>query len=152
MGIAMPVPTKIRKFSRDLRKNPTDAEAKLWQHLRHKQLDGYKFRRQHPLGQYVVDFICLEAMLVIEVDGGQHAEFIRRDERRTAFLEKQGFRVLRFWNNEVLGNINGVTTTIMRVTKEQLSAPPTPSPASGGGKIDMSEFRFSSFAEEARRH
>lgn len=123
MGIAMPVPIKIRKLSRGLRKNPTDAEAKLWQHLRHKQLDGYKFRRQHPLGQFVVDFICLDAMLVIEVDGGQHAEFIRRDERRTAFLEKRGFRVLRFWNNEVLGNINGVITTIMRVIEEQLFAP-----------------------------
>ena len=62
-------------------------------------------------------------MLVIEVDGGQHAKFIRRDERRTAFLEKQGFRVLRFWNNEVLGNINGVITTIMRVIEEQMSPP-----------------------------
>jgi len=123
LGIAMPVPAKIRKLSRDLRKNPTDAEAKLWRYLRHKQIDGYKFRRQHPLGQYVVDFVCLETMLVIEVDGGQHAESIRRDERRTAFLEKQGFRVLRFWNNEVLGNINGVIATIMRVIEEQLSAP-----------------------------
>ena len=119
----MPVSAKIRKLSRNLRKNPTDAEAKLWHHLRRKQLDGYRFRRQHPLGQYVVDFICLEAMLVIEVDGGQHAKFIRRDERRTAFLEKQGFRVLRFWNNEVLGNINGVITTIMRVIEEQMSPP-----------------------------
>ena len=128
----MPVSAKIRKLARDLRKNPTDAEAKLWQHLRHKQLDGYRFRRQHPLGQYVVDFICLDAMLVIEVDGGQHAEFTRRDERRTAFLEKQGFRVLRFWNNEVLGNINGVITTIMRVTKEQLSAPTHPLPRKRG--------------------
>ncbi|MGH8750253.1 MAG: endonuclease domain-containing protein [Burkholderiales bacterium] len=123
MVITMPVPTKIRNLSRNLRKNPTDAEAKLWQHLRYKQLDGYKFRRQHPLGQFVVDFICLEAKLVIEVDGGQHAESIRRDERRTAFLEKRGFGVLRFWNNEVLGNIDGVLATIMRVIEKQRSSP-----------------------------
>jgi very-short-patch-repair endonuclease len=95
-----------------LRQNPTDAEQKLWHHLRRKQIDGLGFRRQYRLGDYIVDFICLPARLIIEVDGGQHALQVERDDARTAWLESQGFRVIRFWNNEVLGNIEGVVHVI----------------------------------------
>ncbi len=89
-------------FARTLRKASTDAEAKLWQGLRARQLNGYKFRRQVPMGNYVADFVCLEARLIVEVDGGQHAERSDYDEARTDWLHAQGFCVLRFWNNEVL--------------------------------------------------
>lgn len=101
------------RTARELRGNPTDAESKLWLRLRRKQVDGHRFRRQVPLGPYVVDFACFDARLIIEVDGGQHTEeTAERDATRTAWLEGQGFRVLRFWNNEVLGNIDGVIETI----------------------------------------
>ncbi len=88
--------------ARRLRKHPTDAERLLWRHLRLRQLGGYKFRRQQPLGPYIVDFVCLAKRLIVEVDGGQHAEQAEEDAQRTAWLEAQGFRVLRFWNTEVL--------------------------------------------------
>jgi very-short-patch-repair endonuclease len=99
--------------ARQLRKNPTDAERKLWKHLRLKQLDGHRFRRQVPIGPYYVDFLCLERRLIIEVDGGQHAERKAEDAQRTAWLEGQGFRVIRCWNNEVLQNIEGVAEAIL---------------------------------------
>ncbi|HET8564402.1 MAG TPA: endonuclease domain-containing protein [Candidatus Binatia bacterium] len=91
-----------RVNARRLRNNPTEAEGVLWQHLRLRQLGGYKFRRQQPLGCYIVDFVCLEKRLVIEVDGGQHDQRSNYDNQRTVWLEGQGFRVLRFWDNEVL--------------------------------------------------
>src|SRR5216684_2308851 len=94
--------------ARELRKNPTEAEKKLWNHLRLRQLGGYKFRRQHPLGLYIVDFICLEKRLIIEVEGGQDSEQVDYDEERTAWLEAQGFCIVRFWNNEVLNEIEMV--------------------------------------------
>ena len=87
--------------ARILRKNSTDAERKLWQHLRRYQINGYKFRRQHPIGPYVVDFVCFEKRLIIEVDGGQHAQQVEDDNARTEWLQSQGFQVLRFWNNQV---------------------------------------------------
>jgi very-short-patch-repair endonuclease len=87
-----------------LRENATDAERKLWHLLRRKQVAGLRFRRQYPLGPYIVDFVCLPARLIIEVDGGQHADHVERDTMRTAWLESQGFRVIRFWNNEVLSS------------------------------------------------
>ena len=98
--------------ARELRKNPTVAEQKLWKHLRHRQLNVYKFRRQHPVGSYIVDFVCLEKRLIIEVDGGQHSEQVDYDLERSAWLEVQGFRVLRFWNNEVLKEIEVVKEVI----------------------------------------
>ena len=104
--------------SRTLRSNLTDAEQLLWQHLRQKQITGIKFRRQHPVGRYVVDFACLARKLAIEVDDGQHAETRARDRQRDAFLAHEGFRVLRFWNNEVLGNIEGVMEKIWAVLAE----------------------------------
>ena len=88
--------------ARELRRNLTDAERALWQVLRNRQVSGYRFRRQAPIGPYVVDFVCFEIRLVIEVDGGQHIERADYDEGRTAWLEGAGFRVIRFWNNEVL--------------------------------------------------
>jgi very-short-patch-repair endonuclease len=92
----------------------TEAEKALWARLRNRQLDGTKFRRRHRLGPYIVDFVCLEKRLVIELDGGQHGmpDQTAHDERRTRFLHDQGFEVLRFWNNDVLGNIDGVWETI----------------------------------------
>jgi very-short-patch-repair endonuclease len=90
----------------------TDAERKLWYHLRGGRFDGWKFRRHVPLGPYVADFLCEAARVVVEVDGGQHAERISRDEGRTRWLEERGYRVVRFWNDEVLGNIEGVLVTL----------------------------------------
>ncbi len=88
----------------------TDAERRLWWQLRYKQLDGFRFRRQHPLDPYVVDFFCPEAHLIVEVDGGQHSPEV--DKKRQRWLESQGHRVLRFWNNDVLQNTEGVVATI----------------------------------------
>lgn len=98
--------------ARELRRDMTDAERLLWRHLRASQL-GYRFRRQHPIGPYIVDFACLSAKLVIELDGGQHADSAS-DAHRDAFLRRQGFRVLRFWNNEVLQNPEGALGMILQ--------------------------------------
>lgn len=105
--------------SRKLRSTLTDAEQLLWRHLRQKQMAGIKFRRQHPVGPYVIDFACLSAKLAIEIDGGQHAEMKSKDAQRDAFLIQKGFRVLRFWNNEVLGNIEGVMERIWATASEK---------------------------------
>lgn len=96
----------------ELRKNPTEAERKLWAHLRLRQLGGYKFRRQHPIGPYIADFICIERKLIIEVDGGQHDDNKFYDSKRDKWLENKGFRVLRFWNNEVSTYIETVLAVI----------------------------------------
>jgi very-short-patch-repair endonuclease len=106
-------------LARKLRATQTDAELRLWSRLRRKQLDGSRFRRQHPLGNYVVDFFCAEAKLIIEADGGQHAE---ESATRANWLEARGYRVIRFWNNDVLGNSDGVVQTIL----EALRADPPP--------------------------
>ncbi|MDQ3143524.1 MAG: DUF559 domain-containing protein [Pseudomonadota bacterium] len=111
-------------LARSLRNNATSAERQLWRYLSKRQLAGFKFSRQMPIGPFVCDFLCREARLVIEVDGGQHCES-RRDLVRTAYLEAQGLRVIRFWNNEVAGNIEGVIETIALALKE--SPPPAPS-------------------------
>jgi len=90
----------------------TDAERKLWYHLRAGRFDGWKFRRQVPLGRYVVDFLCEEARLIVEVDGGHHAERIEQDSARAEWLRSQGYEVKRFWNNDVLANTEGVLATL----------------------------------------
>jgi very-short-patch-repair endonuclease len=97
-----------------LRLNETEPEQILWSWLRKKQLGGYKFRRQEPIGKYIVDFVCFDKRLIIEVDGGQHNEprIIENDEKRTEWFESQGFKMLRFWNNEVKENIEGVMIKI----------------------------------------
>ncbi|MDH5767328.1 MAG: endonuclease domain-containing protein [Gammaproteobacteria bacterium] len=98
--------------ARDLRKNLTDAEKILWQKLRNRQLNGYKFKRQVPIDHFIVDFICSSARLIIELDGGQHAEQVNYDQKRSEYLKSKGFTVIRFWNNEVLQNLEGVLDTL----------------------------------------
>ncbi len=102
-------------IARQLRSTPTDAEIRLWSRIRRKQLDGFRFRRQQPIGPYVVDFFCPEALLIIEVDGGQHAWNEAHDAERTKWLEARGYRVLLFWNNDVLANTDGVVAIIREV-------------------------------------
>jgi len=87
-------------FSRELRKYQTNCEAKIWRLLRSRQFEGYKFRRQHVVGPYIADFCCLNQKIIIELDGGQHADNLAYDAIRTAYLEEQGFKVIRIWNNE----------------------------------------------------
>jgi very-short-patch-repair endonuclease len=105
--------------SRRLRRNSTDAEQKLWSILRNRQLNGVKFRQQVEIDGYVVDFLCPEKRLIIEVDGAQHTP--EHDARRTAFLESQGFCIIRLWNIDVMQNLDGVWTTI-----DALTTPPHP--------------------------
>jgi len=131
-----------------LRNNPTEAERFLWSMLRRKQLAEFRFRRQVPIGPYVADFVCLSARLIVEVDGGQHGRREAHDRKRTVWLESQNFRVMRFWNNEILGNDTGVLEMIMAALKvapaamkrassntlrRRESPPPQPSPVKGEG-------------------
>ncbi len=104
--------------ARQLRSNMTDAEKKLWYHLRRENIAGCKFRRQHPLGPYIVDFVCLEKKLILEVDGSQHAEVMIEDAKRTEYLARTGHKVLRFWNNEVMENMEGVLQKIRMELEE----------------------------------
>jgi very-short-patch-repair endonuclease len=97
--------------AQQLRNNATEAERRLWRHLSRRQLGGFKFSRQMPVGPFVCDFLCRERKLIVEVDGGQHSESMR-DVSRTAYLEAQGYQVIRFWNNDVLGNVEGVLQII----------------------------------------
>jgi len=113
------------KRAQDLRNNATDCERLLWLQLKGRRLDGHKFSRQIPVGPYVCDFICRREMLVIELDGGQHSAKIEADGARTRFLERAGYRVIRFWNNEVLENLDGVLVTIAGAIKA--GPPPAPS-------------------------
>lgn len=104
--------------ARRLRREMTDAERRLWYALRDRRFAGWKFRRQETIGPFIVDFVCMAARLIVEVDGGQHSE--EADADRTAVLEARGFRMIRFWNNEVLGNLNGVMIRLA----EALGPPP----------------------------
>jgi very-short-patch-repair endonuclease len=129
-----PLPT-LR--SRELRNNATDAERKLWRAISHRQLNGVRFNRQVPIGPFICDFVARTPKLIIEVDGGQHAIGADADARRTRFLQDRGYRVIRFWNNEVLENIEGVVEVIFQA----LSNSPSPSalrasspPAPAGGE------------------
>ncbi|MDP1733669.1 MAG: DUF559 domain-containing protein [Sulfuritalea sp.] len=122
---------KQREFAKHLRCHMTDSENKLWRHLRAHRLNGEKFRRQQPIGPYVVDFVHFGARLIVEADGGQHND-APRDERRDEWLREQGFTVMRFWNSEIMSNLEGVLTTVLAaVTESPLS--PSPSPARGEG-------------------
>ena len=117
------------RLQRRLRKNPTDAEQRVWTSLRRKQMGHFKFRRQHPFGDYVIDFVCLEAMLAVEVDGGQHSQMREEDAVRTKSLTEAGFKVLRFWNNDVLRDIEAVKEAIWLVLQERSTPSPSqPSP------------------------
>ena len=106
---------KLISLAKTLRKKQTPQEQKLWNILRNRQILGFKFKRQFPIGNYIVDFACLETKLIIEVDGGQHntTEAIIYDNDRTRYLQNQGFNVLRFWNNEIDDNIEGVYLKIV---------------------------------------
>ena len=110
-------------LQRSLRRNMTDAERKLWSILRGKQMDGLKFRRQHPYEDYILDFVCLEKKLIVEVDGGQHQERSAEDKARTEVLENAGFRVLRFWNNEVLRQTDAVAERIWQEVGKKTHPP-----------------------------
>jgi very-short-patch-repair endonuclease len=108
-GSAVP---RMRQRARTLRTRMTDAERKLWFALRDRRFSGFKFRRQVPINRFIADFICFEARLVVEVDGGQHADSVR-DQQRDRWFAANGFRVVRFWNNEVLSNLEGVLTVLL---------------------------------------
>ena len=117
-----------RQFARQMRAQPTDAERVLWQRLRHDiALVGSHFRRQALVGPFIVDFASRRAKLVVELDGGQHEWQQASDARRTRHIEDAGYRVLRFWNHDVLGNLEGVLSEIQR------ALPPTPDPSPQGG-------------------
>ena len=120
--------------ARQLRKNPTEAEQALWKHLRLCQLGEYKFRRQQPIGWYIVDFVNFEKRVVIELDGGQHSQQVDYDAERTAWLNAQGYLVLRFWNNQVMKEVEAVKAAILQVLEDGGTLPPTLIlPRKGGG-------------------
>lgn len=118
------VTKQLVPLAKDLRKNSTEVEKLLWYHLRRERMGGMKFRRQEPIGKYIVDFVCFSKKLIIELDGGQHAEdeSKKKDDVRDAWLRSRGFTVIRFWNNEILSNLYGVLEEIMRC----LSSSPSP--------------------------
>ena len=116
-------------LARKLRSTPTDAEMRLWSRLRRQQIDGFRFRRQQPMGRYVVDFFCPETKLIIEVDGGQH---VTDSSARTRWLEGRGYRVIRFWNNDVLQNTDGVVARIRDAL--HAAGTPLPDPPPQGGR------------------
>ena len=112
----------LKPLARELKRNMTDAEHRLWYHLRGKRLNGIKFRRQQSIGSYIVDFVSMEHKLIIELDGGQHSEQADYDAERTVFLNREGYRVLRFWNHEVLQQTEAVLAKIA----EACTFPPAP--------------------------
>jgi len=127
----MPATTQT---ARNLRRDQTEAEKKIWSRLRNRNLDGLKFKRQVVIEGFVADFACWDARIIVEVDGGQHTEQIVRDNERTKTLEGAGFIVLRFWNNEVLSNMDGVLEVILAaVVSARRNPSPQPSPQGRGG-------------------
>jgi len=119
---------ETRLKARQLRNAATDAERRLWQFLRSRQLGGFRFRRQAPIAGYIADFVCPELKLVIELDGGQHLEQSDYDAHRTLVLERHGYRVLRYWNNDALAATADVLADVLRTMEERESTPPRPSP------------------------
>jgi very-short-patch-repair endonuclease len=110
---------KMMHRAGELRHEPTPAQAKLWKFLRLQQLDGTHFRRQYAIDKYIVDFCAPRAKLIIEVDGSQHLDQQDHDAERTEFLKAKGYRVLRFWNNDILNNIQGVMATVLQVIPDK---------------------------------
>jgi len=123
--------TKLTSHARRMRREPTAAELKFWYQVRDRRLEGLKFRRQVPIGPYIADFVCVEHKLVVEIDGGQHAGS-ETDARRDTSLSAMGFRVLRFWNADVLGNMDGVIDAVLAATVQ----PPHPALSPDGGEGD----------------
>ena len=122
---------EFRKHAKAMRHAPTPAEHRLWQILRAKRFAGFKFKRQLIVDHYIADFACLDRRLIVEADGGHHAEAVS-DIRRDAYLKAQGFRILRFWNNEIFDNEEGMTQRIFEALQSPL---PNPSPAEGRGAL-----------------
>ena len=124
------VTERLVAYAKDLRSASTDAERILWSHIRAKRLDGLKFRRQHPIGEYIVDFVCLERKIVVELDGSQHAALKSKeyDRKRDAWLKKEGYTVLRFWDNEFLLK----TREVLEVIREHCLRHPPPAPSPQG--------------------
>ena len=124
--MAMPMENKLflnndsvlQARAKNLRQNMSEAETRLWHHLRAGRLNGYKFRRQQPMGNYIVDFVCVTPKLIIEADGGQHAEQAEYDHDRSRYLNGLGFTVLQFWNDEILRQTDDVLAEILRVLLE----------------------------------
>lgn len=116
-----PLSSQTLDAAKDLRSTMTDAERELWFHLRAGRLNGFKFRRQHPIPPYVVDFICVDAKVIVELDGSQHNEQV--DDVREKYLVERGYRVLRFWNNDVLGNTGAVLEAILSVVGGRTLSP-----------------------------
>lgn len=125
--------------ARRMRKNLTDAEKKLWRYLRLRNIGGNKFRRQQSIGKCIVDFVCLEKKLIVEVDGGQHSENVAYDSERTTWLESEGYRVLRFWNNEVLEDVEAVLEVIVMALNESELYHPHPDPVLGYATLGQME-------------
>jgi very-short-patch-repair endonuclease len=114
--------------ARRLRRDQTDVERLLWFHLRGRRLGGWKFKRQVPIDRFIVDFFCADAKLIVELDGGQHDQNRERDADRTRVLEAMGYLVLRFWNNDVMRNIDGVIEEILNTIGPERAEPPHPTP------------------------
>jgi len=131
--VAMKSRNALQIFARELRNSSTDAERLLWRSLRNSQLEGAKFRRQQPIEAYIVDFVSFDTRIVIELDGGQHAECAVYDAQRDACLRRNGFTVLRFWNNEIFENMEGVLEVIRQGCLKLTSPTPQPPPVKGGG-------------------
>ena len=127
------LPDDIRAYAREMRNKMTDAEALLWKLLRDRRIAGAKFRRQHPVGRYILDFYCVEKQLGIELDGGQHGETVAYDQRRDDWLRGQGIQVLRFWNNQMLAEAEAVMEVIYRTVVENDSNEKAPRPQAGEG-------------------
>jgi len=128
MALFKPRPTRL---ARSLRSAATAAERLLWTKLSRRQLSGYKFSRQMPIAGFVCDFLCRDAKLIVELDGGQHSLQSDSDSRRSEILESKGYKIIRFWNNEVIENIEGVLSTIHSALRK---CPPLPLPHAGGEK------------------
>ncbi|MDD5240959.1 MAG: endonuclease domain-containing protein [Sulfuricella sp.] len=124
----------LQTYAKEMRHAPTDAEGRMWFFLRNRRMAGNKFRRQHALGHYILDFICIESRLVVELDGGQHATQPKYDSERTLFLEQRGLQVLRFWNDDVLQRSEAVLEVIWRVLEESGCIAPHPQPLSPKGR------------------
>ena len=117
----------MKEKARALRKNETDAERLLWYYLRDRRLAGHKFRRQQPIGVFIADFVCIERRLIVELDGGQHGLQAEGDKQRSIYLESKGYKVIRFWNDQVLKEIQAVLEVILRIIESDTPSP-RPSP------------------------
>lgn len=127
----------LTKYARKLRRNSNQAEAILWRRLRARQLDGIKFRRQQPIGNYIVDFVSYEKRIVIELDGGQHAIARCKDNDRDRWLADEGFIIMRFWNNDVFENLDGVLAVIRQRCLSRTSPSPCPSRRGRGSSVKL---------------